>query len=233
MPATIVSRAVSGSTPSPLATVAATPCSPSHRSVPTGPGDTAVDADAVRSELLRERLGEVDQGGLGGAVVDRPPVGMVEGVDRGDVDHRSRPWPTIAPSAARVARSAMKKFICIAHSNSSSPVARNPSRRMRAAPTLLTSTSTPPCSSTARLMRAAGASGGLRSSATGDDAHQAIQLLGRARSGDHEGALPAKRSRDRKPDAVTGAGHNRDFVCQVQIHCITVGLARHPVAYVT
>ena len=36
------------------------------------------------------------------------------------------PASTIAGSAARVVRRAMKKFICIAHSNSSSLVPRKP-----------------------------------------------------------------------------------------------------------
>jgi hypothetical protein len=55
------------------------------------------------------------------------------------------PWCTIATTAARVARRAVKEFIRIAHSNSSSPVPRKPSVRSRTAPTLATRTSTRPC----------------------------------------------------------------------------------------
>ena len=72
----------------------------------------------------------------------------------------------MAAIAARVARRAMKKFICIAHSNSSSLVPRKPSSRSRTAPTLLTSTSTRPCSSSARSMSRAGPSVAMRSTAT-------------------------------------------------------------------
>ena len=52
-------------------------------------GRDAVDADAARPELLRERLAEVDDGGLRRAVVDRPGVRLEERVDRGDVDDRA------------------------------------------------------------------------------------------------------------------------------------------------
>ena len=72
------------------ATVSATPCSPSHRSVPTGPGETALTWMPARPELLGERLGEVHQRGLGRPVVDRAAVGLEEGVDRRDVDDRAR-----------------------------------------------------------------------------------------------------------------------------------------------
>src|SRR3984957_4964435 len=77
------------------------------------------------------------------------------------------PWLTIAVMAARLARSAMKKFISIAQAKSSSLVPRKPSVRMRTAPTLLTSTSMRPCSSVARLISCAGPSGAARSMATG------------------------------------------------------------------
>ena len=46
----------------------------------------AGDADAARRELLRQRLGHVEQCGLGRAVVDDRAVGLEEGVDGGDVD---------------------------------------------------------------------------------------------------------------------------------------------------
>src|SRR6266568_3276763 len=52
-------------------------------------GGDGVDADAVRAELLGEGLGQVDQRGLGGAVVDGGGVGLEEGIDGGDVDDRS------------------------------------------------------------------------------------------------------------------------------------------------
>ena len=54
------------------------------------------------------------------------------------------PRSTIEASAARVARSAMKKFICMAHSKSSSLVPKKPSIRIRTAPTLFTRMSTRP-----------------------------------------------------------------------------------------
>src|ERR1700733_108607 len=47
-----------------------------------------VDADAVRAELLGEGLGQVDQGRLGGAVVDGGAVGLEKRIDGGDVDDR-------------------------------------------------------------------------------------------------------------------------------------------------
>src|SRR5215469_13959926 len=74
---------------------------------------------------------------------------------------------TISVRAARLARSAMKKFICIAQAKSSSVVPNNPSVRMRTAPTLLTSTSMRPCSSAACRTSCAGPSGAVRSTATG------------------------------------------------------------------
>src|SRR3954471_24623146 len=76
------------------------------------------------------------------------------------------PVSSIAVTAARVARSALKKFSCIAHSNSSSLVPRKPSTRRRTAPTLFTSTSTRPCSCRARPTSCAGPSGAARSTGT-------------------------------------------------------------------
>src|SRR5260221_1505975 len=73
------------------------------------------------------------------------------------------PCSTMGASAARVARSALKKFICMAHSNSSSLVPRKPCRRRRTAPTLFTSTSTRPWSSMARWTSRAGPSDDARS----------------------------------------------------------------------
>ena len=52
-------------------------------------GGDRVDPDAPRAEFLGERLGEVDQCGLRGAVVDGGRVGLEEGVDGGDVDDRA------------------------------------------------------------------------------------------------------------------------------------------------
>src|SRR4051812_69964 len=77
------------------------------------------------------------------------------------------PWSTIATSAARVARSVVKKLRSSAHWKSASSRARNPSSRRRTAPTLLTRTSTRPCSSMARRIRLAGPSAPARSTATG------------------------------------------------------------------
>src|SRR5215468_9551300 len=76
------------------------------------------------------------------------------------------PWLSIAGSAARVARSAAKKFACIAQAKSSSLVPRNPCRRIFTAPTLLTRMSSRPWSSSARRIRRAGPSGATRSSPT-------------------------------------------------------------------
>src|SRR3984885_6226080 len=77
------------------------------------------------------------------------------------------PCLTISVRAARLARSAMKKFSSIAQAKSSSLVPKKPPVRIRTAPTLLTSTSTRPCSSVARPISCAGPSGADRSIATG------------------------------------------------------------------
>src|ERR1700722_5983788 len=77
------------------------------------------------------------------------------------------PCLTISVRAARLARSAMKKFSSIAQAKSSSLVPKKPPLRIRTAPTLLTSTSTRPCSSVARPISCAGPSGADRSIATG------------------------------------------------------------------
>src|SRR5271165_1679544 len=77
------------------------------------------------------------------------------------------PFLTISVRAARLARSAIKKFICIAQAKSSSLVPKNPSVRIRTAPTLLTSTSMRPCCSVACRISWAGPSGAVRSTATG------------------------------------------------------------------
>src|SRR5271165_2796922 len=77
------------------------------------------------------------------------------------------PLSTIAVRAARLARSAMKKFICMAQAKSSSLVPKNPCSRIRTAPTLLTSTSSRPCSSIARPISCAGPSAADRSTAIG------------------------------------------------------------------
>jgi hypothetical protein len=45
-------------------------------------------ADALRAQLLRERLGEVHERRLRRPVVDHSAVGLEEGVDRDDVDDR-------------------------------------------------------------------------------------------------------------------------------------------------
>src|SRR6516165_2715408 len=74
---------------------------------------------------------------------------------------------TISVRAARLACSAMKKFICIAQAKSSSVVPNSPSVRMRTAPTLLTSTSMRPCCSAVCRIRCAGPSGAVRLTATG------------------------------------------------------------------
>ena len=128
------------------------------------------------------------------------------------------PCSSIGPRAARVARSPVKKFIWSAHSNSSSLVARKPSTRIRTAPTLLTSTSSRPCSSIAFCTSSAGPSSAIRSTATAVTPVQAVQVLGRPRPGDDVGALGDQRLGDREPDALVGAGDDRDLVSQVKVH---------------
>lgn len=86
MPAMIVLRAVSASTPVALATVSATPCSLRRRSVATGPGETALTRMPHGAEFLGQRLAEADQCGPGGAVVDRGGVALEEGVHGRDLD---------------------------------------------------------------------------------------------------------------------------------------------------
>src|SRR3954451_18654221 len=71
-------------------------------------------------------------------------------------------------AAARVARSAAKKFSCIERSKSSSLTLRKPPRRSRTPPTLLTSTSTLPCRSSAAPTRRSGPPGSTRSASTAE-----------------------------------------------------------------
>lgn len=69
---------------------------------------------------------------FGGPVVDGAGVGLEEGVDReATLTIAPPPLSTIAVIAARLARRAMKRFICIADSNSSSLVPKKPSARIR------------------------------------------------------------------------------------------------------
>src|SRR5438067_8855929 len=89
MLAAAVSRTVLASEPVAFATVSATPCAPSQRSVLTCPGETQFTRiprapNSCASDLLRSTTA------LGSAVVDRRGVGLKERVDRGDVDDRSR-----------------------------------------------------------------------------------------------------------------------------------------------
>jgi hypothetical protein len=52
-------------------------------------GRDAFEADALRAELLRERFRDVQKRRLRHPVVDHHPVGLEEGIDGDDVDHRS------------------------------------------------------------------------------------------------------------------------------------------------
>jgi len=79
---------VSGSTPVAFATVCATPPSPSQRSCLPGLPHV-IDADAVRAELLRKRLRNIDERGLCGAVVDSSAIGLEERVHQSDVHNRT------------------------------------------------------------------------------------------------------------------------------------------------
>ena len=124
----------------------------------------------------------------------------------------------MAVMAARVARSAAKKFISIAHANSSSLVPRKPSRRSRTAPTLFTRTSTRPCASIARWTSGAGPAGASRSTATGVTRSRPVEGVDGARPGDDEGALVGQRARDRQADALARAGDDRHRAGQLQIH---------------
>src|SRR3954468_853263 len=112
------------------------------------------------------------------------------------------PCSIMAGTAARVARRAVKKFISIAQANSSSLVARNPSRRRRTAPTLLTSTSTRPCSSRPPPTSRAGPSGAARSTRHRDHAVQAVEGVGGPRAGHHVRALVDERPGHGQPDAL-------------------------------
>jgi hypothetical protein len=125
------------------------------------------------------------------------------------------PASTIAFSAARVARRAMKKFICIAHSNSSSLVPKNPSTRIFTAPTLLTSTSTRPNSSTARATRPVG-----RRQVDGDRGHplDPLEAGGRPRAGDDRRPLSGQLPGHGHADALAGTGDDRDLALEAEVH---------------
>ena len=69
----------------------------------TGPGETALTG-CPAAELLRQRLGQIDQRRLGRAVIDHARVGLEERVDRRDVDDRAAAMLDHRGSAARVAR---------------------------------------------------------------------------------------------------------------------------------
>ena len=128
------------------------------------------------------------------------------------------PASTITFSAARVVRRAMKKFICIAHSNSSSLVPRKPSSRIFTAPTLLTSTSTRPNSSTARATRLAGPSGAARSTATGVTRSRPSSVSIVREPATTEAPSAASSLRHRHPDPFAGPGDDGDLAVEAEIH---------------
>ena len=115
----------------------------------------------------------------------------------------------------------MKKFISIAHANSASLVPRKPSVRRRTAPTLLTSTSRRPCSSTARATRRGPVRGG-EIDRDRRDAVQTVEAVGGARSGDDERALVGQRLHDGQADALAGPGDDGDLAGELEVHRMTV-----------
>src|SRR6478609_3075116 len=75
--------------------------------------------------------------------------------------------PDSSGIAARIVRTAARKLIVSAHSQSASVSATNPSSRGRTAPTLLTRMSMPPSAAVASAMSSPGPSGVVRSTETG------------------------------------------------------------------
>ena len=72
-------------------------------SVIAAPGADGVDADAVRGELDRQRLGQPGDGVLRGGVVHLSLARRRQGVDRRDVDDRRRGVPTRPRPAGELA----------------------------------------------------------------------------------------------------------------------------------
>ena len=96
---------VLGRVPCALATVSATPPSPSHRSVSTGPGLTVLTRTPRGPNSFDSALQRLRQCALGGAVVDDQWIGE-EGVDRADRDDGGR--------AALRAGAAARRASCVA-----------------------------------------------------------------------------------------------------------------------
>jgi hypothetical protein len=136
--------AVSGSTPVAFATVWATPSSAQPQVRAYRAWRHVIDADAVRAELLRQRLREIDKRGLGGTIVDRAGIGLEEGV------HRSHVHDGTAALADHIGRGSPRRPQRVKEVDVDRPCevliarAKNPFRRSRTPPTLFTSMSMRP-----------------------------------------------------------------------------------------
>ena len=190
-------------------------------------GRDGVDADAARAELLRQRLGEVDQRGLGGAVVDRAAVGLEERVHRGDVDDRAR-RPASPSATMRRARRAQRGEEVHLHRPLELVVARA-EEALEAQPhgadvvhqhvdaAVLVERA---LHELRRPVRAA------QVDRHGGDAARGPRGCRGARAGDDARALVDERARDRQADALAGAGDDRDLAGELEVHVGEVSLAR-------
>src|ERR1700730_16479564 len=116
------------------------------------------------------------------------------------------PCSTIAAKAARLARRAMKKFICIAQAKSSSLVPKNPSRRIPAVP----------CDGTPDQVRRPVWRGQV--DRHWRDALNAIEAIDGPRARNDMCALVGQRPGHGQPDALACPSDDRDFAGQVKVH---------------
>jgi hypothetical protein len=97
-----------------------------------------------------------------------------------------------------------------------------PSRRSCTPPTLLTSTSSRPCCSTAWSTSRAGAFGIDQIDGEGLDAFEAVQGRHGARPGDDVRALGGELVGHGQADALARPGDHRDLAGQLQVHARTL-----------
>src|SRR5690606_20461819 len=135
---------------------------------PGGAGRDDVGPDALRAELGRQRLGDRQQGGLGGGVVGDRRVGQPGGL-AGHVHHRAaaraQRGQCGAGSAARAVRTAPNRFSSKARRQSASPMPANPGCTV-VAPALFTRPSIRPYRSSAAAAIRSAAPSSSRSAVT-------------------------------------------------------------------
>lgn len=126
-------------------------------------------------------------------------------------------------TAARVVRTAARKLIVRAVSQSSSVTDRKPPVRGVTPPTLLTRMSSPPNSAIAASISCAGPSGVVRSPWT---TRTPTSSGGTVRAPVHDvDALGDQGAGDGQPDALAGSGDDGDLAGQLQVH-VTLSLRR-------